>query len=543
MGRRLVVLFSAMMMVASLLILRLYTLMSGEELAEAAARQSRYTLTESTARGMIYDCNLIPLVNRQTSWRAAVIPSSGSADFLLSHTEDPDEREALFTRLSTGKPFTIQLSEGPVYATDIYPYATAVRYTRPLAPHILGTVDAAGTGNSGIELGWNQLLEAHGSRFSVQCVVDAAGRAMAEQGVTVSYSGTEDAAGLVLTLDRTVQMLCENVLETRAEKGACIVMEAGTGRLRAVASTPTFDPRTVADSLEDPDAPLINRAFSGYNVGSTFKLAVAAAALEQGISPGFSYTCTGSIRVGDTVYHCHNRNGHGTLDMEDAIRVSCNPYFVHLAEEIGYTAVHSMASLLGFGTGGTITEGIVTDTGNLPDPGDIQTDGEIANLAFGQGELLATPLQIAQMVSAIVNGGETTPPQLVEGIADETGSRIAESMPAYAGTRAMSAETAARLRDWMIEVVAEGSGRRAQPRVYTAGGKTGSAQTGRYTDEGEIIHAWFAGFYPAEEPQYIIVVLIEGGGEGSAVAAPAFREICNGLYLLDKVHAMEDPIS
>ncbi|WP_343264752.1 penicillin-binding transpeptidase domain-containing protein, partial [Ligaoa zhengdingensis] len=153
-----------------------------------------------------------------------------------------------------------------------------------------------------------------------------------------------------------------------------------------------------------------------------------------------------------------------------------------------------------------------------------------------QGVLMATPVQLARMVSVFANGGYLVSPRLVEGVSDASGTAVEQAAPRFASNRIIREETARRVRELMITVVEEGSGQRAKPEVGGAGGKTASAQTGQYYDEertNEIVEAWFVGFYPAQQPRYTIVVLAQGADSGSTYAAPVFKEIADGIANMD----------
>ena len=301
-----------------------------------------------------------------------------------------------------------------------------------------------------------------------------------------------------------------------------------------MASAPTFDQNDMASALEAPDGPLLNRALCAYNVGSSFKLAVAAAALEMGVPTDMTYTCPGYIEVEGTVFHCHNLAGHGTIAMPEAVQRSCNVYFIKLARDIGGEAILQTAQRLGFGSGTRLAEGMKGGEGELPALAELE-GGELANFSFGQGKLTATPLQLASMAAAIANGGELVTPRLVLGTTDD-GQTLTNPLPRYAPNRAISGSTAQTLQKMMVQVVEQGSGGNAKPQRGGAGGKTASAQTGTVDEAGEeIVHAWFVGFYPAAMPRWSVVTLCEGGGSGGNTAAPVFRQICDGIAGLGHV--------
>lgn len=168
-------------------------------------------------------------------------------------------------------------------------------------------------------------------------------------------------------------------------------------------------------ALKDERKPLINRALMPYCVGSSFKLAVAAAALEQGIPPSFSVDCVGGTTVAGRIFYCHNHAGHRQTNLRRAIEQSCNPYFIKLGQKAGAQALLGMAQALGFGQETVLAEGITARQGTLPSLEELSSPHELANFSFGQGKLTATPVQVAAMVSAVANGGLAVSPKLVLG--------------------------------------------------------------------------------------------------------------------------------
>lgn len=177
-----------------------------------------------------------------------------------------------------------------------------------------------------------------------------------------------------------------------------------------------------------------------YNVGSSFKLAVAAAALEEGISPAFSVNCVGGITVAGRIFYCHNRAGHQETDLRRAIEQSCNPYFVKLGQAAGGEQILGMAKALGFGRSTELAPGLTAAAGTLPTESDLQNLHELANFSFGQGKLTATPVQIAAMVSAVANGGMAVTPKLVLGTTADGQTVDYQQQPA--AVRVFSEQTA-----------------------------------------------------------------------------------------------------
>jgi len=510
------------------MILRLYWVGQGDAVTRAMADQSRYTLQVGSTRGGIYDCNLKPLVDCEEQAVSAVIPTTHTLPVLQQVQED--EKQALLALMEEGKPFLWQGDLGNYPGVEVFELPE--RYTSGTAAHVVGYLDGAGQGVTGIEAACNDLLESYGTEYTVSCSVDAAGHALADD--ITATERQEHPGGVVLSIDRDFQQVAEQALADYGGAGAAVVMDIWTGEIRAMASAPTYDQNDVASALASSEGPLLNRTLSAYSVGSSFKLAVAAAALEMGVPTDMTYTCPGYIEVEGTVFHCHNLAGHGEVDMSEAVQRSCNVYFIKLARDVGGEAILHTAQRLGFGSGTRLAEGMNGAEGVLPALEELE-GGELANFSFGQGKLTATPLQLAAMAAAIANGGELLTPRLVLGTTDD-GQTLTSPQPQYTPNRAVSVSTARMLQTMMVQVVEQGSGGNAKPQRGGAGGKTASAQTGTMDEAGEeIVHAWFVGFYPAAMPRWSVVTLCEGGGSGGNTAAPVFRQICDGIAELGYV--------
>ncbi len=528
MARRVILVYGFCFVMLTGMVLRLYELSRGELMAQTSLNQSTYTLEVGQTRGGIYDCNFEPLVNESSETVTAVVPSPDTAAWLLPQLIG-QEREDMMAMLQQGKPFLYSPTPEIVSGVGVWQFELPKRYTTDQsAVHVIGYLGgSSGQGVSGIEAAYDDILQGYGDDIEVSCQVDAAGRALSG-GEIRGQDGTNPLGGVVLSINAGIQEVVEEALtQSGTLKGAAVVMDVHSGDILAMASIPTYDPSDVAASLGSESAPLLNRALSAYSVGSTFKLAVAAAALEQGISATTDYTCEGYVQVDDHTFWCNNRTGHGEIDMTQAVAESCNSYFIQLVQEMDIARLHGMAKQLGFGRSVSLADDLIGAAGVLT-PMEELTSGELANFSFGQGKLTATPLQIAGMIATIAGGGEMVSPRLVQGITDDA-STIVQAEPMYATQRVMSEQTAAELRHMMIAAVEEGSATMAKPQFGGAGGKTGSAQTGVKVNGEEIVQAWFGGFYPKEDPKWAIVVLCEEGQSGSRVAAPIFADIANGI--------------
>lgn len=533
MYKRFLALFSMILLLFGLLIARISLLAVTEPLIEAAHQQSATVLKVAETRGMIYDRKLRPLTGIETVNIAAVLPNEQSADVLMRVTP-LEKRAELQNKLTQMRPFLWEVDSTALYAKGLEVFEVPQRYlgAQP-AVHILGQIDpATGRGASGLERAYDALLTSAGGTVQMRYATDALQRGLETTPPEMMDSGYLSGAGLVLTIDRDIQEIAEAAAQN-VESGAIIIMDPYTGDILASVSAPAYNPNNPADAMNDNRTPFFNRAFAAYSVGSTFKLLTAATALEAGISPGRLHECNGAIEVIDQTFRCHNRFGHGTIDMPEALNRSCNPYFISLALEVGGPALAYKAQQLGFGTRFEAAPGYFTAAGSLPTLQELVAPAAVANFGFGQGILSATPVQIATLVSAIANGGGGVTPRLVAGTTTD-GKAITTATATYS-PRSVFRETAAlQVKEMMVGVVETGSGQKAAPQQGGAGGKTASAQTGQYRDGVEIVHAWFSGFYPAEQPQYAIVVLAEGGDSGSDAACPIFKDIADRLYALER---------
>lgn len=507
-----------------LAVVRLLIIMSDETYTQVGTSQSYATVEVARSRGTIYDCNGKSMTNATQYYRAAVVPSA-EAVARLSELLTKTGLEELMAVLRTGKPAVVSCPgyfEAPgAYVHRYYSYYSGANV---LSPHLLGYLNSDGDGVCGIERAFDSLLKAQGA-LKVSFCLDARGRALS--GVEPIVSGEEFyhiTQGVVTTLDTRIQRIVEEEAQKQLAKGSVVVMDAGSGEIRAAASYPSYCVTDVAASLKADDSPLLNRTLCAYNVGSVFKLCVAAAALEQGISAQQTFSCKGSISVGKTVYHCNNKTGHGVLDMRQALCKSCNCYFIQLAQSIGGEAVLSMAEAMRFGNALSLCDGVTAAAGSLPTAEELQTsEGALANFSFGQGRLLATPVQIAAMTACIASGGLYTTPTLIRATVDEHGEQTPYAVRKT--TRIMKESNAKLLQSMMASVITEGTGSRAAAEGVLAGGKTATAETGWYVQSRAINQAWFTGYAGSACPQYVITVLAEDGSSGAVSAAPLFSAI------------------
>ncbi|MDR0532171.1 MAG: penicillin-binding protein 2 [Oscillospiraceae bacterium] len=486
-----------------------------------------------SSRGAIVDRSGAPLVQAEEQEYAAAKPTPAAANYLRSLLSD-DHFAQLEPRLARGSLLATPLVGHPTLPADmkdILLLTARPRYSKqPLAPHVIGYLDGqTGAGVSGIEKSFDALLAEHAGELAVRMAADANGRSLAGARLEEENDNYCSRAGVQLTIDSGAQRAAQQALANcGVEQGAAVILDCETGEILAMASAPAFDPNQIAGSLRDPLEPFFNRALGAYPVGSTFKCFIAAAALEQGISPGTTFTCTGELDVAGRLFRCKEKT-HGTLDMAGALSQSCNLYFIQLAQRMRQEPALDLIRLFGFGEDNPLAPGMKGAQGNLPTAEELALPGEWANLSFGQGKLLGTPLQLAAATACIANGGVYHSPVLVKATLDSNGVALPFAQESEQ-RQVISPENAALLRQMMILTVEEGSGKKAQPAAGGAGGKTATAQSGKFDSDGsELLQTGFTGFYPAEQPRYAITIFRQNGSSGAGDCAPVFREIANAL--------------
>ena len=400
-------------------------------------------------------------------------------------------------------------------------------------------------GREGLEQTFNEMLTGKHGEFKL--TFDKDGRKTSEKLVTPPVPGHN----VVTTLDVRLQELAEKTLEAKAKRGAIVIVDPNSGDILAMASWPTYNPNLFVPSIspekfkalqDDPDIPLLPRAFrSSYPPGSTFKIAVGIAALETGaVRSDDVYQCVPALEIGNVTFHNWKKGDRGALNFVEALTESCDTWFYQVGIKTGAEPIIDWALQLGFGAKCGIplrgeAEGRVpNDQYMKATHGRKLLNGDIANLSIGQGDMEVTPLQMAQAMGIVANGGTFYQARLVQQVQTLDNEIVSAYQVRAKRILPISPDTMAQLRTGMIDVVSGPSGTAHQANLdnVEVAGKTGTAQWGPKTKERTA--AWFAGFLPAEQPQYAFAALYEGdvGSKvhGGSSAGPMIAQIFKDVY-------------
>jgi penicillin-binding protein 2 len=392
-------------------------------------------------------------------------------------------------------------------------------------------------GKSGIERSWEQFLRgADGGR---QLEVDARGRYLR----TISESIPKTGNSIVLTIDLELQERAEHAFGDKA--GAAVLLDVNSGEILAFVSAPGFNPalftrRMPAEKwreyLDDKRHPLENKALKGqYPPGSTFKIITALAGLQAGmIDENATVNCTGSYTVGADTFRCWNRHGHGSVNLKQAMKESCDVYFYQLGERIGVDRIAATAREFGLGT--PMGVGLENEKGGLVPTVEWKEKkhrkkwyrGETLSVSIGQGYLSTTPIQLASMIATVANEGIVYRPHLIKRIVDPDGKVLKEFNPEVLRQTDIPTELYRTVKEGLLAVVNERGGTGGMARLYdvSVAGKTGTSQVVKMRDRRGSIpyqyrdHALFVAFAPFEKPEVAVAVVVEHGEHGGSTAGP-----------------------
>ena len=353
-----------------------------------------------------------------------------------------------------------------------------------------------------------------------------------------------------LTLDAKIQAIAEEALRV-VGRGAAVVLDPRNGDILAMASVPSYDPNVFIPSIsatdwkninKDETNPMVNRAISAYAPGSTYKIPIALAGMRAGLEDK-SFSCYGGVQYGDKYMRCwiaEKKRTHGQLSLEDAIKVSCNAYFYQFGNAAGIEQIVAIGNMLGLGQKSGIpisgeSPGVLPGPEwlNIINPRARWSNGLTANTAIGQGDVLASPLQMAIVTAALANGGTVYYPRLIDRIVSQDGKVVQQDPPRVRSNlltdAGLTAAQVNHVRQGMWCVVNEGGGTagRAKNSDIPTAGKTGTAQFWRSGVKDN--HTWFISFAPFENPEYVVVVFVQGAKSGGGVSAPIAAKILDEI--------------
>lgn len=556
-------------------------------------KQARaYVLNIPAPRGQIVDRNGNPLAQTRVSYNLALNfptpttftdaqvlqyaepkimlartvtgrPISVSQDLLLKHYKNrgvlplviaqdlrPDEIESFNLR----KPEMLSLL--PTYQR-FYPNGS-------LAGHVIGYAGRTGRmpdgpiensqplwpgaeGREGLEQTFDDQLQGKDGQFNI--AFDATGRKVSEQ---VSIP-PQPGYNVITTIDENIQRLCEQTLEKGAKRGAIVIIDPNNGDILALASWPTINPNAFIPNIsseafkalqDDPQIPLLPRAFrSAYPPGSTFKVTSGIAAMQEHvIKTDDTFSCPASLEIGRLTFRNWKKTDSGSLDFADALTQSCNTWFYQVGIKTGSQRMSDWSLRMGFGMRTGIPLAAEAE-GRVPNDeymkkvhGRKMLEGDLANFSIGQGDLLITPLQMAQMMGVVGNGGTFFQTRLVQQVQSIDGQIVT----AY-GVRARAQyefdpKVLKEVKRGMVQVVSSGMGTAGKASVpnVKVGGKTGTAQWGG--GKREQTAAWFAGVAPIDKPKYAFAALYESevsnsdDVHGGSHAAPLIGKVLRELF-------------
>jgi penicillin-binding protein 2 len=495
--------------------------------------QTLKTLAEATGTDAVHLKEIVDRRRKEPSYRPIVLIENATQAQVIAVAARSLEMPGIDYQPMPARKYNDNM------AAHLYGYVGEVSETQLARAEYKDLGAGAIIGQAGVEQAYNKLLM--GTEGFKEVVVNSRGREIRPLGQQDAREGT----ALKLTIDADLQKAAEDgfrhfgiVNSTKPYNGAAVVLDPQSGEVLSLVSLPAYDPNKFAVGLDsatwrslitDKSKPLSNRALqSTYSPGSTFKLVVATAAMEEGVAgPDFRVNCPGGANFYGRWFQCHLKGGHGSVDMRHAIEKSCNVYFYTLGNMLGVDRIHKWASALGLGE----TNGI-----DLPNelPGLVPSTewkrrekkekwyaGETISVAIGQGQVNVTPLSLAVMMMTLANGGTRYTPHVLKAVDKGKGWEPFAAPPPRSTVR-MKDSTVRAVRDGLwLAVNGAGTAGRARIEGLDVSGKTGTAQvislTGAERARGKIDvrdHGWFVFFAPRDKPELAGVIFAEHAEHG-----------------------------
>jgi len=540
--------------------------------AEMAENNHQRTLALRAPRGLLFDRDGRVLVENRPSFRISIVrehtkdlnrttallasvldlPEASVRDIVNRHRREPAYRPIAIVQDASLAQVAAVVARRLDLPDVVVEQVPTRRYPEAMGAHLFGYVGEVSdaqvvedatlksgdiVGQSGIEKVYNALLM--GEDGARRVVVNSVGREIR----TLQEEEPVQGKRLQLTIDYDVQKAIEDGFDQLGFNGAAVVLVPDTGEVLGFTSRPAYDPNAFASGIDratwasltsDEDRPLSDRAIQGrYSPGSTFKMAVALAALEEGIiTPDFRVHCSGSATFYGRPFKCWKKGGHGSLDLRHAIEQSCDVYFYTIANMTGVDRIHKWATALGLGVKSGIdlpneVQGLVPSTEWKREKlHEKWYAGETISVGIGQGQVSVTPVSMAVYAAALANGGVRVTPHLLKAIDEGSGWKPVPPPPPQARAN-VDPEKLQAIRDGLYLVVnGAGTGHNAQLKGYDVAGKTGTAQV--ISNQGKAAagktrrdlrdNGWFVFFAPKDHPLIAGVVFLEHGVHGSNAA-------------------------
>ena len=553
---------------------------------EMAENNHQRTLTLRAPRGIIYDRNGRLLVENRNSFNISIVREhtkdidrtirvlsqvTGVDEQMVREIVDKNRREPSYRPIVVLQDATLaQVAGVTARRLDfelpdviVQEVPTRTYPDQSMAAHLIGYVGEASedqmtsdhvttgsiVGQFGIERVYNKMLM--GEDGARRVVVNSVGREIRQLEELPPVQGRR----LQLSINYDMQKAAEDAFKGYGYWGSAVVLEPKSGDVLTLTSLPSFDPNAFATGIDhaawnalntDKLRPLQNRAIQGrYQPGSTFKIVVATAALEEGlITPERQIFCPGGATFYGRFFKCHLKGGHGNVDLRHAIEKSCNTYFYTVGNIVGVDRMHKWAEKLGLALKSGIdlpneVESIVPSSEwKLKRTGERWYPGETISVAIGQGQLSVTPMSMAVMMATVANGGTRVVPRLVKAVDDGNGWVPVEQPPSPFAPFLLKPETIAAVRDGLwLAVNGAGTAGRGRIAGRDVAGKTGTAQVisnqGKERARGSKVdlrdHGWFVFMVPKDNPELAGVIFTEHGEHGYYAATIA-KHIINTYY-------------
>lgn len=526
-------------MVFIMLIIRLFwiQLVNGQEYRHEAEKQHVREIRVAPARGNIFDRNNVKLTNNTTEktiyiFKDVVLKDSQTLES-IKKAFNFSEKDIDTIKKSNNRVVEIPLNgivEEDIFIKGVVIEDRIIRYDGSnLLAHIIGYIKESGnTGEYGIEKEYDDILKMN-DRYGIKYItVDGKQRVIPGLNDTEVISEKKTSSNSIkLTVDINMQKAVEKTMDDKKVNGAIIITDVATGDILAMASRPNLNQNDIKINFNSNNMDFYNKALEvSYPPGSIFKTVVMLAALEEGlVSMEDTFICEGYVDLGSFQIKCNNINGHGELTVYEAFSESCNSIFIQIGKGVGAKKIIDMAKRLGFGE--RIQTILIESAGNLPQNNEL-LGPVIGNISIGQSNIEVTPIQVSNMMMIIANDGIKKDIGIVDSIVTEEG-KFVKKVTRAKGERILPVDLCKQLKKCLEGVVDNGTAKNINMlNIGNAAGKTGSAENGKNDT-----HAWFSGYFPRENPRYVITVFIEKGGSGSKTSVPIFEEIAESIYSID----------